>query len=103
LPSQLAAGVNTPPEQLACRHPIAVARGLHAPAPLHVPSPPPQLPSAALVAVQRPFGSTPPDTTGEHVPTLLVTLQLWQSPAVPATSLQAELQHTPSVQKPLEH
>jgi hypothetical protein len=52
---------------------------------------------------QRLFGSAPPDTTGEQVPTLPVTLQLWQSPDVPVASLQAELQQTPSVQKPLEH
>ncbi len=94
--------MNTPPAQLACRHPVAVDHGRHAPAPLHVPSPP-QLPSAALVAVQRPFGSAAPDTTGAQVPTLPVTLQLWQSPDVPVASLQAELQQTPSVQNPVEH
>jgi hypothetical protein len=75
LPSQLAAGVNVAPMQLAFRHPVLVDHGRHAPAPLHVPSLP-QLPIVGVVAVQRPFGSGLPDPTNEHVPTRPETRQL---------------------------
>lgn len=97
-PSQLAAVVSVLPLQLACRQPVAVDHGRHAPAPLQVPSFP-QFPADGLVARQRPLGSPPPETTGEQVPTLPETLQLRQSPAAPAASVHAESQHTPSVQK----
>ena len=101
LPSQLAAEVSVLPLQVACRQPVAVDHGRQAPAPLQVPSLP-QFPVDGLVATQRPLGSLPPDTTGEHVPTLPETLQLRQIPAVPDASVHAESQHTPSVQKKLE-
>lgn len=101
-PSQLAAGVKVLPLQLACRQPVDVDQGRHAPAPLHVPSFP-QFPLDGLVATHRPRGSAPPDATGEQVPTLPETLQLMQVPALPEASVQAELQHTPSVQKAEAH
>lgn len=68
-----------------------------APLPLHMPV----APQAVVVAAQRPFGSAAPAATGEQVPTLPPTLQLWQVPA--AASVQAVLQQTPSVQLPLAH
>jgi hypothetical protein len=101
LPSQLAAAVNVVPVQLAKRQPCAVDQGLHAPAPLQVPAFE-QSPPRALLATQSFFGSAPPTGTGEQVPTLPETLQLMHSPVV-ASSLQAVLQQTPSVQKPLAH
>ena len=61
-----------------------------------------QSPPRALLATQSFFGSAPPTGTGEQVPTLPETLQLMQIPPV-AASLQAVLQQTPSVQKPLAH
>jgi hypothetical protein len=62
-----------------------------------------QSPLSGSVATQRFFGSEPPAVTGEQVPTLPVTLQLWHTPALPAASEHALSQQTPSVQKPLEH
>ena len=100
LPSQFADGVKVLPEHTAVRQPVAVDHGRHAPAPLHVPSFA-QFPALGTVAVQRPFGSVPPDGTGEQVPTLPATLQLWQRPVV--GSEHAVLQQTPSVQKPVAH
>jgi hypothetical protein len=61
-----------------------------------------QSPPPALLAVQRCFGSEPPEATLEHVPTFPDTLQLMHKLPVVA-SLQAVLQQTPSVQKPLKH
>jgi hypothetical protein len=97
-PSQLAARVSVLPLQLAWRQPVAVDQGRQAPAPLQVPSLA-QFPLAGLVAMQRPRGSPPPETTGEQVPTLPETLQLRHRPAPPAASVHAESQQTPSVQK----
>ena len=87
--------------QLAWRHPVAFDQARQAPAPLHVPSFE-QSPAPALLAVQRCFGSAPPEATAEQVPTLPDTLQLMHKPPVVA-SLQAVLQQTPSVQNPLKH
>jgi len=101
LPSQLAAGVYALPTQVARRQPVAVDQGRHAPLPLQVPSKE-QSPLAGLLATQRCFGSACPSGTAEQVPTLPVTLQLAHRPPV-GVSLQAELQQTPSVQKPLLH
>ncbi len=89
------------PLQLACRQPVAVDQGLHAPFPLQVPSFE-QSPAPALLATQRCLGSDCPLATGEQVPTLPLSLQVMHRPPV-VESLQAELQHTPSVQKPLLH
>jgi hypothetical protein len=100
-PSQLAAGVYALPTQVARRQPVAVDQGRHAPLPLQVPSKE-QSPFAGLLATQRCFGSACPSGTAEQVPTLPVTLQLAHRPPESA-SLQAELQQTPSVQKPLLH
>ena len=75
LPSQLTAGVNVLPVQLALRHPVLVDHGRHAPAPLQVPSLL-QLPVVGFVAVQRPFGSGLPAPTEEQVPTRFETRQL---------------------------
>jgi hypothetical protein len=88
-------------EQLAWRHPVELDHGRQAPAPLHVPSFE-QSPPPALLAVQRCFRSAPPLATVEQVPTLPDTLQLMHKLPVVA-SLQAVLQQTPSVQKPLKH
>jgi hypothetical protein len=101
-PSQFAEAVSVDPTQLCMRQPVLVDHGRHAPAPLQVPSFM-QLPAAGEVAVHRFLGSAVPEATGVHVPTLPVTLQLRQSPVVPDASLQAELQHTPSVQNPCVH
>jgi hypothetical protein len=101
-PSQFAEAVSVDPTQLCMRQPVLFDHGRHAPAPLQVPSFM-QLPAAGEVAVHRFLGSAVPEATGVHVPTLPVTLQLRQSPVVPDASLQAELQHTPSVQNPCVH
>jgi hypothetical protein len=93
--------VKTLPLQLAWRQPMAVDQGLHAPFPLQVPSFE-QSPAPALLGKQRCLGSDWPLTTGEQVPTLPLSLQVMHRPPV-AESLQAEWQHTPSVQKPLPH
>jgi hypothetical protein len=69
--------------------------------PLQVPSFE-QSPAPALLATQRCLGSAWPLETGEQAPTLPVSLQVMHRPSV-VESLQAELQHTPSVQKPLPH
>jgi hypothetical protein len=98
LPSQLAVLVWVLPAQLWLRHPVVVGQKWHLPAPSQVPSRP-QLVWAA--AAQRDFGSAPPSTTGEQVPTFPVTLQDRQVP--PLASLQVVLQQTPSVQMPLTH
>lgn len=55
-PSQLTAGVNVLPVQLAMRQPTQGSQGRHPPLPLHVPSLE-QLPLAGLLAAQRCFGS----------------------------------------------
>ena len=99
--SQFAAAVKVLPEQLAKRHPVLVDHVAHAPAPLHVPLLE-QSPLAGSLALQRDFGSLPPAGTGEQVPSLPFTLQLWHRLPDEA-SVHAELQHTPSVQKPLAH
>lgn len=54
------------------------------------------------LATQRPLGSEPASGTGKHVPTLLASLHVMQSPEV-ELSLHAVSQHTPSVQNPLTH
>ena len=74
-------------------------QGRQAPAPSQVPSFE-QSPAAALLATQRPLGSAPPVPTGKQVPTFPATLQLLHRPVL-TSSLQAESQHTPSVQCPL--
>ena len=101
LPSQVPAGVNVAPVQLACRHPVLVDQGLQLPRPSHVPSAV-QSPVVALMATQRYLGSGLPSGTTEQLPTLPETLQLTQR--LPrAASLHAVSQHTPSVQIPLWH
>ena len=102
VPLQLAAMVSVEPVQLCKRHPVLADQARQAPAPLQVPSLA-QLPAAGEVATQRFFGSAPPEATAEHMPTLPDTLQLRQRPLVPAPSLQAVSQQTPSVQKPEVH
>lgn len=102
VPLQLAAMLSVTPEQLCMRHPVVADQGRQAPAPLQVPSLA-QLPAAGEVAAQRFFGSGSPEVTGEHVPTLPETLQLRHRPLVPAPSLQAVSQQTPSVQMPDAH
>jgi hypothetical protein len=101
-PSQFAETVSVEPTQLCMRQPVLLAQGRHAPAPLQVPSFV-QLPEAGELAVHRFLGSAVPEATAVQVPTAPVTLQLRHSPVVPAASLQAELQQTPSVQKPCVH
>ena len=102
MPVQLAAMVSVEPLQLCRRHPVLADQGRHAPAPLQVPSLA-QLPVDGDVATQRFLGSAPPEATAEHMPTLPETLQLRHRPLVPAPSLQAVSQQTPSVQKPEVH
>jgi hypothetical protein len=98
LPSQFAVLVWVLPAQLWLRQPVVVPQKWHLPVPSQVPSRP-QL--AWVAAAQRDFGSAPPSTTGEQVPTFPVTLQDRQVP--PVASLQVVLQQTPSVQLPLTH
>lgn len=87
--------------QVALRQPVLFDHGRHAPFPLQVPSFEQSPPSTSL-AVQRFLGSLLPESTNEHLPTLLATLQLLHRPPV-AASLQAESQQTPSVQNLLWH
>ena len=101
LPSQLAAGVNVLPTQVARRHPVVVDQGRHAPQPLQVPSLE-QSPLDGLLATQRRLGSVWPSGTGVQVPTLPGTRQLMHRPPTKA-SLHGESQQTPSVQNPLLH
>ena len=103
LPSQLAGKVWVPPTQLSCRQPALLAEGRQAPEPLQVPSLE-QSPVLVSLLTQRDFGSGPPLSTLEHVPTRLVPepLQVLHRPPE-AASAQTELQHTPSVQNPLWH
>ncbi len=100
-PSQLAAGVNEAPVQLAWRQPTQGNQGRHPPLPLQVPSLE-QLPLDGLLAAQRCFGSAWPSGTAVQVPTFPLTLQLMHRLLL-VPSAQALLQHTPSVQKPLPH
>ena len=101
-PSQFAEAVNVDPTQLCMRQPVLFDHGRQAPAPLQVPSFV-QFPMVGELAVQRFLGSAAPEETAVQVPTAPVTLQLRHRPVVPAPSLHAELQHTPSVQKPEAH
>lgn len=87
--------------QLAIRHPVLFDHGRQAPLPLQVPSLE-QSPPAALLATHFCLGSALPSGTAEQVPAFPGTLQLTHNPPV-AESLHAELQHSPSVQKPLAH
>jgi hypothetical protein len=100
-PSQYAAAVKTPAVQLALRQPLLVGQRPHAPAPSQVPVLE-QSPLLRSLALQRAFGSAPPDETIEQVPTLPETLQLLHRPPVEA-SLHALSQQTPSVQNVLAH
>jgi hypothetical protein len=102
VPLQLAGAVSVEPTQLCIRQPVPLDHRRHAPAPLQVPSVE-QSPEAAELAMHRLLGSAPPEATAVQVPTVPVTLQLRQRPVVPDASLQAELQHTPSVQNPCVH
>jgi len=102
VPLQLAAMVSVDPVQLCRRHPVLADQGRQAPAPLQVPSLA-QLPDDGEVATQRFLGSASPEGTAEHVPILPETLQLRHRPLVPAPSLQAVSQQTPSVQMPELH
>jgi hypothetical protein len=98
LPVQLVVLVGVLPVQLWARQPMLVSQKSHLPAPSQVPFRPQLL---WALARQRALGSAPPSGTGEQVPTLPVTLQLWHVPVV--ASVQAVLQQTPSVQNPLRH
>jgi len=102
VPLQFAAIVRVEPEQLCMRQPVLADQARQAPAPLQVPSLA-QLPADGDVAVQRFLGSASPEATAEQAPTLPETLQLRQRPLVPAPSLHAVSQQTPSVQKPEVH
>ena len=103
LPSQLAGKVWVPPAQLSCRQPALLDEGRQAPEPLQVPSFE-QSPVLASLFTQRDFGSEPPLSTLEHVPTRLVPVPLQVVHRPPeAASAQAELQQAPSVQNPLWH
>lgn len=102
IPLQFAAAVSVDPTQLAVRQPALVDDGRHAPAPLQVPSFE-QSPEAVELAMHRLLGSAAPEATAVQVPTAPATLQLRHRPVVPEASLQAELQHTPSVQNPCVH
>ena len=103
LPSQLAERVWVPSTQLSCRQPALLDEGRQAPEPLQVPSFE-QSPVLASLFTQRDFGSEPPLSTLEHVPTRLVPVPLQVLHRPPETaSAQAELQQTPSVQNPLWH
>jgi len=98
LPLQFEVLVWVLPVQLWARHPMVVSQKSHFPPPSQVPFKP-QLVRA--LATQRALGSAAPSGTGEQVPTLPATLQLWQVPVV--ASVHAVLQQTPSVQFPLRH
>jgi hypothetical protein len=96
VPLQVLAPVSVAPLQLPAAHTVPEAYLRHAPAPSHCPSLP-QL--AAPWSEQSPSGSMPFET-GAQVPSVESVsdaVQLWHAP------VHAELQHTPSTQKPLWH
>jgi hypothetical protein len=92
-PSQLAASVATPAEQLATRQVVAAAGYAHAVVLDPLQTPPQTLPSEAH-ACRVPCGAP---TTFVQVPAEPGTSQAWHSP------LQAVSQHTPSTHCPLAH
>lgn len=102
-PSQVAGSVCMLPVQLSFRQAVAFDHGWQWPAPSQVPLLL-QLPAAASLAWQRAFGSAFPAATLVQVPagTVPTPLQVLHKPPRTA-SLQAVLQHTPSVQNPLWH
>ena len=89
--------------QLSCRQPVLLDQGRQEPEPLQVPSLE-QSPLATALLLQRDLGSTPPLSTPEHVPAVLVlvALQVLHRPPDVASAHKV-LQQTPSVQKPLWH
>jgi len=91
------------PVQLSCRQPELLDQGRQAPEPLQVPSLE-QSPLATTLLLQRDLGSTPPLSTLEQVPAVLVlvALQVLHRPPEVASAHEV-LQQTPSVQKPLWH
>ncbi len=98
VPVQVAGAVYMAPAQAAVTHGVVLDQSRHAPFPLQ---PIPEMPQVAMaVAVHWLWGSSPL-TTLPQVPSapapLAAALHAWQVP------VQAELQHTPSTQKPLVH
>jgi hypothetical protein len=96
VPSQVAAFVpdDAPAEQVAARHTEPARHFRQPPLPSQKPSLPQLETSAAL---QRPSGSAAPSGSGEHVPGEPASAQLAHTPS------HAELQQTPSTQKPDRH
>lgn len=103
LPSQVAARTWVLPLQLSFRQPVVFVQGRQAPAPSQVPSLE-QSPWLLSLLTQRNFGSASPPSTLAQIPPglVLVPLHVRHSPPE-AASAQAEVQQTPSVQKPLVH
>jgi hypothetical protein len=93
VPLHEAASVITPSVQDTARHWTAAPGYAHAAGSLPSQVPPQAVPSEAQ-AWRDPCGAP---TTVVHVPALPATSHAWHCPA------HAELQHTPSLQKPLAH